>query len=308
MNAAFVLLPALAATPPAAADAAVQQYRGDAEGALRAAESILTSRLDELEAGLVATCAAIEAGDLRRSDTLLAGVERPKNPPARAAVLRHLFARRTQVFERLADGRSRKNPFTKHKPLEEPEVVVADPTEGQVATFLRALGPRWIAVSLVAADTGLRKGELGRLERRHLDLASGKATVTKTKNRKKTRTVYLTPRAIAALENLSPRPDGLVFGHVGEQRYAFRKAAKAAGLDKVRFHDRHFFATRLLQNGADIREVMAAGGWTTLRMVQRYTHAGENPLRQATARLAAAQAGVAPVPVPSKGPDESDAA
>jgi hypothetical protein len=58
------------------------------------------------------------------------------------------------------------NPLTKHKPLDEPELAVGDPSEEQVATFLNALGARWIAASVALADTGLRKSELGRLERR----------------------------------------------------------------------------------------------------------------------------------------------
>jgi integrase len=182
------------------------------------------------------------------------------------------------------------NPLTKHKPLDEPELAVGDPSEEQVATFLNALGERWIAASVVLADTGLRKSELERLERKHMNLEAGKATVTRTKNRKKARTVFLTPRAIEAVRKLPERADGCVFGPLGDQRRAFRNAAKAAGFEKVRLHDlRHFFATRLLRTGADIREVMAAGGWTSLRMVQRYTHVGENRLKQATARLASAQ-------------------
>ena len=198
------------------------------------------------------------------------------------------------------------NPFTKHKPLDEPELAVTDPAEEQVATFLSALGERWVAASVILADTGLRKSELERLERRNLNLEDGKATVTNTKNRKKARTVFLTPRAIAALRRLPERLDGLVFGPLGDQRRAFRKAAKTAGFAKVRLHDlRHFFATRLLRSGADIREVMAAGGWTTLRMVQRYTHVGENRLRQATARLAAAQQQLEPAAGPTPAPSAS---
>ena len=86
------------------------------------------------------------------------------------------------------------NPLTKHKPLDEPELAVVDPPEEQVTVFLNALGSRWIAASVVLADTGVRKSELERLEVRNLNLDDGKATVTNTKNRKKARTVFLTPR------------------------------------------------------------------------------------------------------------------
>lgn len=86
---------ALAGAQPSAADAVLLQHRGDAVGALRLAETILRRSEDPI-AGLVATCAAIEAGDLRRADALLRPIERRTNTPPRAAVLRQLISRRAR--------------------------------------------------------------------------------------------------------------------------------------------------------------------------------------------------------------------
>jgi hypothetical protein len=90
----LALLAALAASSSAASDAAVRQYRGDATGALRAAEAALAFSPDDPVARVTATCAAIEAGDLRRADVVLAPLERRQPAPPRAAVLRRVIERR----------------------------------------------------------------------------------------------------------------------------------------------------------------------------------------------------------------------
>ncbi len=54
---------------------------------------------------------------------------------------------------------------------------------------------------------------------------------------------------------------------------AFDKARKKAGLEDVRFHDpRHAFASRLVQQGLPLYEVMHMMGHKSLVMVQRYSH------------------------------------
>jgi integrase len=48
---------------------------------------------------------------------------------------------------------------------------------------------------------------------------------------------------------------------------------KAAGVRRLRLHDcRHSAATALLVLGADARVLMATMGWTSMSLVQRYTH------------------------------------
>ena len=60
-------------------------------------------------------------------------------------------------------------------------------------------------------------------------------------------------------------------------RTAFDKACKKAGLENVRFHDlRLTFASRLVQGGVPIYDVMHLTGHTSLEMVQRYAHLAPN--------------------------------
>lgn len=54
---------------------------------------------------------------------------------------------------------------------------------------------------------------------------------------------------------------------------AFDTARKKAGLEDFRFHDlRHTFASRLVQQGLPLYEVMHMTGHKSLTMVQRYSH------------------------------------
>ena len=101
-----------------------------------------------------------------------------------------------------------------------------------------------------------------------------------TKARKQ-HVIPLSPRAMEILASLPSRLDGLVFGPIPDPRRAFQRAAKAAGLERVWLHlMRHLFASRLDERGAGTGELKAAGGWSSNRMVERYSHARLARLRQ----------------------------
>ena len=54
---------------------------------------------------------------------------------------------------------------------------------------------------------------------------------------------------------------------------SYNRARKNAGLEDVRFHDlRHTFASRLVQGGVPLYDVMQMMGHKSLEMVQRYSH------------------------------------
>lgn len=73
----------------------------------------------------------------------------------------------------------------------------------------------------------------------------------------------------------------------------FNKARKAAGLSDVTVHTlRHTFATRLIENGVDLRTVQELGGWSDLKMLERYGHVSPS-------RKAAAVEGLIPPNIPA---------
>ena len=60
---------------------------------------------------------------------------------------------------------------------------------------------------------------------------------------------------------------------VKDMRSAFASACQRAGIQDFRFHDlRHTFASRLVQGGVPLYEVMNLTGHKSLSMVQRYAH------------------------------------
>jgi integrase len=140
---------------------------------------------------------------------------------------------------------------------------------------------------LVAALTGLRKGELVALRWRDVDLSAQRVRVRRNytrgafgvpKSRRSARAVPLTHEAARALEALHARSkrkadDDLVFAHLmtggvlakSNVSRRMRAALKAAGLDEThRFHDlRHTFGTRAAAAGVPMRTLQEWMGHPT---------------------------------------------
>jgi integrase len=54
---------------------------------------------------------------------------------------------------------------------------------------------------------------------------------------------------------------------------AFRNALTQVGIENFRWHDlRHTWASWHVQNGTPIHVLQELGGWSDVRMVQRYAH------------------------------------
>jgi len=88
------LLAAQLVAVPTAAEIRALQYTGDAEAALRAAESLVTTQPTDITARLLAACAAIETGALGQANGHLRALEGLECVPPRAVVLRALLERR----------------------------------------------------------------------------------------------------------------------------------------------------------------------------------------------------------------------
>jgi len=104
------------------------------------------------------------------------------------------------------------------------------------------------------------------------------------------RTVRLTDRAKKVLADLGPKENGPVFTYQGKAiesvKTSFDKAKELAGIEGLRFHDlRHTFASRLVQNGVSLYEVMHLTGHKGFSMVQRYAHLAPDFQTQAIDKL-----------------------
>ena len=127
-----------------------------------------------------------------------------------------------------------------------------------------------------AVDTGGIRSELLKLDWRQVDLPNKRVVFKGTKNGED-RPVRLCNRACAVLAAMGPKHAGPVFTFRGKMmrtvQTGFTKARDRAGLQDVRFHDlRHTFASRLVQGGVPLYDVMLMTGHKSLGMVQRYAH------------------------------------
>ena len=142
--------------------------------------------------------------------------------------------------------------------------------------LVEAAAPHLKPLILFAVDTGGRRSELLGLDWRHIDLKARRVTFLDTKNGED-RSVRLCQRAVDTLIALEPKNSRPVFTYQGKAmkcvKTAFYKARSKAGLEDVRFHDlRHTFASRLVQGGIPLYNVMHLTGHKSLSMVQRYAH------------------------------------
>ena len=141
-------------------------------------------------------------------------------------------------------------------------------------------------------STGLRVSELTSLNRDSLDLTRDEFSVRG--KGEKVRLVFLSPNAKTALKtylakrgdieealfiNTKKEPARLTPRQI--QRLIRFYAAKAGIAKKVTPHTlRHFFATDLLINGADLRSVQALLGHSSISTTQIYTHLTDKTLRE----------------------------
>lgn len=170
-----------------------------------------------------------------------------------------------------------------------PEVVkeqVVPMTTDQVHAIIEAMPERYRAMVVLAAGTGMRQGEvfgltLGQvrfLERelhvdRQLVAVSGRAPVFgPPKTRSSRRTIPLPNVVVEALARhveVFPPVEGepIFTGSDGQRlrRSAFgevwRKATRAAGVERVTFHGlRHYYASLLIRHGESVKVVQARLG------------------------------------------------
>jgi integrase len=199
----------------------------------------------------------------------------------------------------IESGYLARNPCTIRGAASEPAPEMRFATVTQVAALADAIPPRFRALVLVAAYTGLRWGELAGLRVRRVDLLHRQITVAEQLLEVRGRLAFGPPKTGAALrtvtlpavaaealaEHLSRYaeggPDGLVFpaergGPIRRSNFTRRvwiPATGAAGVEGLRFHDlRHTAATLAVAAGASTRELMVRMGHSSSAAALRYQH------------------------------------
>lgn len=183
-------------------------------------------------------------------------------------------------------------------------------TPGERAKLLASYNPHAACPALLLAYAGLRTQEALRLDWRAVDFARRTLFIAgeETKTRRG-RTVPMHPRVDALLFGMwhaAGCPErGPVFLSQRGKPYADTRgrgdreqggnplaqahdtACRRAGVTGFRVHDwRHDWAARHVMNGTDLETLRRLGGWSSLRMVQRYATVSIDHMAEAVRRLA----------------------
>jgi len=207
---------------------------------------------------------------------------------ARVRANRELAALKA-VFNRCREWKlfEGENPVASVKMVKEPRLRLRFLEREEEARLLAQCAEPLRTLVLIGTNCGLRlKSEALTLQWSDVDVARRTLTVAAAYAKSGTsRTVSLNSVILEALNRL-PKRSEFVFAKPNGKPYhairGFREACDRAGLADVTVHTcRHSFATRLVENGVDLRTVQELGGWATLSLVQRYSHVA--PSRKAEA-------------------------
>ena len=176
-------------------------------------------------------------------------------------------------------------------------------TDAERLALLAAYPPHAGRVATVLAYQGLRTQEALRLDWRNVDLARDRETLHVRSDRSKSgkgRSVPLHPVVIAMLAQTPVHErQGPVFLNRRGQAYEDTRdtggnplkrqhaaACVKAGIEGFRVHDfRHDWAARHVMGGTDFYTLMRLGGWSSLKMVERYASVSAEHMRDAVRRF-----------------------
>ncbi|MEK9755087.1 MAG: tyrosine-type recombinase/integrase [Rhodospirillaceae bacterium] len=139
--------------------------------------------------------------------------------------------------------------------------------------------PHLAAALLFMHQTGARVSEVCRVEATHVDLAGRTVALARTKTGA-WQIRHISEELAGRLAALTPAPGRPLFGYADRAGLRRRMLAvcRRAGIAYVPSHQagRHSFATNALAMGADLRQVMDAGGWKSARlMLETYAHSDQ---------------------------------
>lgn len=154
-------------------------------------------------------------------------------------------------------------------------------TKEQIQDVLTYVSERSQNMVAFAIGTGMRLGEILRLDWKDIDLANNIIHIYVAKSGYQ-REVPIMPSLKALLLRMEPQPYGKVFNISVKQVTAdFKQALKQAGIQDIRFHDcRHTFASHFMMSGGSITDLQRILGHSDLKLTQRYAHLSPTYLRK----------------------------
>ena len=155
--------------------------------------------------------------------------------------------------------------------------------DGEEERLLTVADSECQRIIIIAIETAMRRGEILRVRKSHIDFGKCILVIPETKTGKP-RTIPLSTRAVKVLrEQIKLSSDSKVVQierdpvlfqiHVATFRDKWVKIRNAARCDDLRFHDlRRECTSRLFSRGFGIMEVASITGHEDLKMLKRYTH------------------------------------
>jgi integrase len=222
---------------------------------------------------------------------------------AATACARQLALKRFGVWL-VAEGELDTDPLLGLKQPKLDNKVVNSLTDDDLRRLIRAcqgkslIDRRDEAIIRIMAETGMRAGELIRIQVSDVDLERGLVTIRRG-NGGKGRVAPFGPQTATALDRyirarrrhpLADSSDLWVGGKGGGIGYdglrrSLQQRADTAGIGRFHMHlMRHTAATRWLRAGGSEGGLMAVAGWSTRDMIDRYTGASASERAAAEAR------------------------
>jgi integrase len=163
--------------------------------------------------------------------------------------------------------------------LREPKRRVRWLTHDEAASLLSELPPHLAEMARFSLATGLREANVTGLSWAQVDLERRVAWIhaDQSKNQKPL-PVPLNADAVLVLRRQVGQHPTWVFTFQGQpvrkaNNHAWRKALVRAGITDFRWHDlRRTWASWHIQQGTPLHVLQELGGWSDIRMVQRYAH------------------------------------
>ena len=209
---------------------------------------------------------------------------------ARSTTNRELALLKVMFSKGIDWGLCERNPVKKVKLFPESENIKERILTPEEESRLLAASPAHLRpILVVALNTGMRRGEILKLNWSNVDLLRRQILVTGTKSGKN-RIIPINSDLLSVLEDLKRTKggNGYVFANTRSGRplqdikRAFHTACSAAGIRGFRFHDcRHTFGTRLVHRGVDLITVKDLLGHSTVKVTERYTHSTSDSKRSA---------------------------
>ena len=163
--------------------------------------------------------------------------------------------------------------------LKEPKRRIRWITPDQAEVLCTALPSHLEAMCRFSLATGLRESNVTGLEWSEVDLDRRVAWIHADQSKSgQAIGVPLNSEAVLVLRKQSGQHRRYVFTYQGDRvakanTRAFRNALTQVGIENFRWHDlRHTWASWHVQNGTPIHVLQELGGWSDIRMVQRYAH------------------------------------